>query len=341
MIANLIRPHIQTLVPYATARDEFQGQARIYLDANENPFDSGFNRYPDPHAQELRSEMAARRGVKLSQVLATNGSDEAIDLVIRVVAESGDTIVVMPPTYGMYGVVARALGVRVQEVPLMPDFSLCIDGIERASKQGAKVLCICSPNNPTGNQFSREELMKVAEVFKGVIVVDEAYIDFASGPSALGLLESCDRFVVLQTLSKAWGLAGIRVGFAFAAPECIRALTSIKMPYNVNALSQQVAISRLSQPEVFERQVSQIVSERQRLTQALSGLPSVQKVYPSEANFVLVRCRDATSLFEWLKSQGIVVRDRSKEIGCQGCVRITVGTPEQNDEVLDCIRGWR
>jgi histidinol-phosphate aminotransferase len=341
MVANLIRPHIQTLVPYATARDEFQGQARIYLDANENPFDSDFNRYPDPHTQELRTLMAARRGVKVSQVLATNGSDEAIDLVIRAVAGSDDGIAVMPPTYGMYGVVARAQGVRVLEVPLRPDFSLSVDGIRGAATQGAKVLCICSPNNPTGNQFSLEELLQVADVFPGIIIVDEAYIDFASGPSALSLLGTSDRFVVLQTLSKAWGLAGIRVGFAFAAPECIRALASIKMPYNVNALSQQVAISRLSQPETFERQVSQIVSERQRLARALGEIPSIEKVYPSEANFLLVRCRDASALFAWLKDQGIVVRDRSKEFGCQGCIRVTVGTPEQNNEVIDCIRRWR
>jgi histidinol-phosphate aminotransferase len=341
MVTNLIRPHIQTLVPYATARDEFQGQARIYLDANENPFESDFNRYPDPHAQELRALIATRREVDISQVLATNGSDEAIDLLIRAVAGSNDAIAVMPPTYGMYAVVARALGVRVLEAPLRSDFSLCIDGIERAAKQGAKVLCLCSPNNPTGNQFSLGELTSVAEVFPGLIIVDEAYIDFASRPSALSLLHTCDRFVVLQTLSKAWGLAGIRVGFAFAAPECIRALASIKMPYNVNALSQQVAISRLSQPEIFERQVSQIISERQRLSRALSEIPSIDKIYPSEANFLLVQCGDAASLFAWLKGRGIVVRDRSKEFGCQGCIRITVGTPEQNDEVIKSIRGWR
>lgn len=338
MLADLLRPHIKTLEPYATARDEFQGKARVYLDANENPFDSVFNRYPDPHARELRALIAARREVKDSQVLATNGSDEAIELVVRAVAGPDDAVVVMPPTYGMYGVVAQAQGVRVLEVPLQPDFSLSFEGIEQAAEMGAKVLFICSPNNPTGNQFSLRELRLLADVFPGLLVIDEAYIDFASGPSALGLLGECDRFVVLQTLSKAWGLAGIRVGFAFAVPEFIQALASIKMPYNVNALSQQVAISRLAEPGASTALVSQIVSERERLARALREISTIEQVYPSEANFLLVRCQDATSLFAWLKDQGIIVRDRSKERGCQDCLRITVGTPAQNDEVIDCVR---
>jgi histidinol-phosphate aminotransferase len=340
-LADLIRPHIKTLVPYATARDEFQGNARVYLDANENPFDSSFNRYPDPHARELRALIGTQRGVKDSQVLVTNGSDEAIDLVIRAVAGPDDAIAVMPPTYGMYGVVARALGVRVLEAPLRPDFSIFMDGIEQASNMGAKLLCVCSPNNPTGNQFSLDQLSSIAQVFPGLIVIDEAYIDFASGPSALELLEACDRFVVLQTLSKAWGLAGIRVGFAFAAPEFVRALASIKMPYNLNTLSQQVALNALAESEVSRARVSQLVSERERLTCALQDMPAIEQVFSSEANFLLVRCDDSAALFSFLKENGIIVRDRSKEPGCKGCIRITVGTPDQNDEVIECIRRFR
>jgi histidinol-phosphate aminotransferase len=238
----------------------------------------------------------------------------------------------------MYGVVARALGVKVFEAPLCPDFSVDIPAVKRIGSAGAKLLFLCSPNNPTGNQSSLATISAITEAFEGLIVIDEAYIDFASGPSAMSLLGECDRLVVLRTLSKAWGLAGIRVGFAVGAPELIEALARIKMPYNVNAVSQEIACQALSNPSVYGEQVSLIVSERERVAAALRGSRGVEQVFESEGNFLLVRFVNSGCVFQALRDRGIVVRDRGREVGCERCIRISVGTPEENDVLLCVLR---
>jgi histidinol-phosphate aminotransferase len=341
MLKTLLRPHIFNLTPYSTARDEYSGEARVFLDANENPYGDGLNRYPDPRSDELRSIIAKIRGVEKSQVFVGNGSDEAIDLIIRAVASPGEAIAITPPTYGMYGVAARTNGVGVFSAPLKKDFSLDFELIKIAADNGAKALFLCSPNNPTGNQLPLADIQRVLDLFPGLVVVDEAYIDFASGPSAVGLLESRDRLVVLQTMSKAWCLAGARVGMALASRELIGVLNRIKLPYNVNQLSQSAAIKRLLDIESFKSQVRSIIEERERLRSELTDkIAGILEVFPSEANFLLVRCERPCELFKGLQSSGIIVRDRSKEPLCDGCLRITVGTPRENDELIEVIRRW-
>jgi histidinol-phosphate aminotransferase len=334
MIERLLRPHIRELVPYSTARDEFGGEARVFLDANENPFGGNLNRYPDPRATELRRLISGRRQVSLDSVCVGNGSDEIIDLIIRAVAASGDRIVITPPTYGMYGVAAKVNGVGVTECRLTSSFDLDLDELKAAVSERDKVIFLCSPNNPTGNQLTLHEIRGVLNVFPGLVVVDEAYVDFASGESATRLIEETDRLVVIQTLSKAWGLAGARVGIAIAAPMFIAALMRMKLPYNLSALAQRAACERLSESERHAEEVRVLVSERERLRRRLQRLSVVETVYPSQGNFLLVRCSDSAAVFRRLRAGGIIVRDRSHEPGCQRCLRITVGTPSENDELL-------
>lgn len=334
MIERLLRPHIRELVPYSTARDEFGGEARVFLDANENPFGTDLNRYPDPRSTDLRRMISERKQVSLDSVCVGNGSDEIIDLIIRAVAAPGDRIVITPPTYGMYGVAARVNGVEVNECRLTSSFDLDIDQLKRAVSERDKVIFLCSPNNPTGNQLTLDEIRGVLDVFPGLVVVDEAYIDFARGESAVRLLETTDRIVVIQTLSKAWGLAGARVGIAIAAPIFIAALARMKLPYNLSVLAQRAACERLSESERCAQDVRVLVGERERLRRRLGELSVVETVYPSEGNFLLVRCSDSASVFNKLRAAGIIVRDRSHEPGCHRCLRITVGTQPENDELI-------
>ncbi len=339
-LETLLRNNIKKLKPYASARHEFTGDARIFLDANENPFDSGLNRYPDPLATPLRQRLAELKGVRPDHVFTANGSDEAIDLLLRLFCEPRkDAIITLPPTYGMYEVSAGIADVEVVHVPLQTNFELDLPAILAATQQHrACLLFLCRPNNPTGNLFAERQVRTLLEQFEGIVVIDEAYIDFCPSASLLPWIDAYPNLVVLQTLSKAWGLAGIRLGMAFAQAPLIRWLDAVKPPYNVNQLTQKVALEALQQPEQVEQVVEVLVGERQRLAQALTELPFVEKVFPSQANFLLVRMRAARKIYEALAARGIVVRDRSRQPLCAECLRISVGTPEQNDVLLKALR---
>ncbi len=339
MIESLIRPYIRKLAPYSTARDESLGVGRVFLDANENPNPSSVNRYPDPHQRALKARLARLLGVQGSQLFLGNGSDEAIELLIRVAAAPKEGIVVMPPTYGMYKVAALGHNVKVVEVPLCANFTPDIASIGKAGREGAKILFVCSPNNPTGNQISLETISELIEAFPGVIVVDEAYIEFSRGGSAVSLLSRCDRLVILRTLSKAWGLAGARLGMAIGHPGLIAALSRIKLPYNINALTQEYVLKALDGATLIESQIQEIVSERARVFESLRQNGGVATVYPSDTNFILVKVKRPQFVFEGLFRAGIVVRDRSREHLCDGCLRITIGTREENDGMLQVMEG--
>lgn len=334
LVSDLIKPYIQALVPYSTARDEFSGVADVYLDANENPFATSVNRYPDPHHKELKGQISALKGMPVDTIFVGSGSDEAIELLVRVVDTEKGGITIAPPTYGMYRVAARNNDVHVVEAALNPDFSLNIDKIRQASDSGSKLLFVCSPNNPTGTQYSLDEVRNVLEAFQGVVVVDEAYVDFSTGESALGLLSESDRLVVLQTFSKAWGMAGIRLGLAFAAPTLVAAMNKLKLPYNVSTLTQQFALTRLREAGRVGEERQAIVRERERVRSELAKLPCVETVFPSEGNFLLVRFKDSAEAFHVLRDAGVIVRDRSHELHCSGCLRITIGTANENNRVV-------
>lgn len=339
MIRRLIKSYIQDLVPYSTARDEFEGTALVYLDANENPYLSDVNRYPDPHQRVLKQTISKLKGVAPERIFIGNGSDEAIDLLVRIIDTGRGGVTITSPTYGMYRVTAANNGLSVIDAPLTPDFDLDIAAIRVADAAGSRLLFICSPNNPTGRQYKLEEIIRVLDTFSGLVVVDEAYIDFARGDSALELLSSYERLVVLQTFSKAWGLAGLRLGMAFADPLIIESMNKLKLPYNVSELSQRYALGRITQRARVEQEVGEILSERASVAERLLKVQGVEKVFPSEANFLLVRVSDAKRVFESLRECGVIVRDRSKELHCQGCLRITIGTPAENQVMLHVLEG--
>jgi histidinol-phosphate aminotransferase len=338
MVSDFIKPYIRTLTPYSTARDEFTGDASIFLDANENPYPTTVNRYPDPHQRALKARVGELKGIDDKRIFLGNGSDEAIDLLVRVIDCQRGGITITSPTYGMYKVAAANNGISIVDAPLRDDFSLDLEGLARASSQGSPLLFLCSPNNPTGRQYELTEIEGALCAFKGIVVVDEAYIDFADVPSAVNLLDRCERLVVLQTFSKAWGMAGIRLGMAFAVEELISAMNKLKLPYNVSELTQRYALERLREPEGMEREVQSLRSERERLVRDLQSLSGVERIFPSGGNFLLVKMCDPRSVFERLQSKGIIVRDRSKERGCEGCLRITVGTSEENTVLCTTLR---
>ncbi len=338
MVELFIKPYIQALVPYSTARDEYTGVASVYLDANESPYPSPVHRYPDPHQRRLKSLVGELKGVPTDNIFLGNGSDEAIDLLVRITTCSEGGVTITTPTYGMYKVAAANNGVAVVDAPLRSDFSLDIDAIARAREYGSNLLFLCSPNNPTGKQYPLNDVRSVCEAFAGVVVVDEAYVDFAEEPSALSLLTTYDRLVVLQTFSKAWGMAGIRLGMAFGARPIIEAMNKLKLPYNVSELSQRYAIDRLKEPHRVRAEVRELCSERTRMAKELSGIEGVEKVFPSGGNFLLVKVLKPQLAFEYLQRKGVIVRDRSKERGCEGCLRITIGTMTENDTVIQALR---
>jgi histidinol-phosphate aminotransferase len=340
MIEALIRPHIRALVPYSTARDEFTGTARVYLDANESPFASAVNRYPDPHQRAVKAKLSTLFDVPAERIFVGNGSDEAIDLLVRAIAAPEDAVTIMPPTYGMYKVAALTNAVRVLEAPLKDDFSPDMDAVRSAAACAAKILFVCSPNNPTGEQVPLDTIQELTEIFPGLIVIDEAYVDFTSGPSAARLIDSCDRIVVLRTLSKSWGLAGARLGLAIGHERLIAALSKIKAPYNVSTLTQQVVLEALSEPARQQEQVQYLLAERIRVAVELKALPQVLTVYRSDANFLLVKFNEASAVFEYLRRNGVIVRDRTRERHCTGCLRITIGTREENDTLLQLIKSF-
>ena len=335
-VRALMRPNIRALAPYSTARDECAGTPDVFLDANENPYDTGWNRYPDPRQRILKQKIATLKGVSTENLFLGNGSDEAIDLMYRVFCEPGrDQALIVSPSYGMYTVAAETNDVAVCPVPLGEGYSLPAAAIAAATTPRTKLLFICSPNNPTGNAFPLEELAAVIRAFPGITVLDEAYADFSAKGSLLPRLAEFPRLVILQTLSKAYGLAGLRVGMAFADPLIIRTLDQVKYPYNVNLPAQQLALAALEQPAT--RFVQEILAERESLARLLAGLPYVQKVFPSDANFLLVRVDRPKDLYDFLLADGIIVRDRSRVKQCEGALRITVGTPEENRRLADSL----
>lgn len=339
-VNNITRKNIRELAPYSSARAEFSGEANIWLDANENPFDTELNRYPDPYQLELKKVIAQIKGVALNQIFIGNGSDEIIDLLFRAFCEpQTDKAYIFPPTYGMYEVSAKINNVEIIKLSLTNSFDLHdIAEIKNEIKSNG-LLFICSPNNPTGNAYPLNTIKDIANIFNGLVVIDEAYIDFANQESAINLLSGSPNIVVLQTLSKAYGLAGIRVGMAFANPKVIQILNKIKPPYNVSTLSQRKAIEGLKKTLAVKQQIIQIQTQRERLIVALKDLKFVKKIYPTQANFILAEFENAKTVFTHLQNLGIIVRDRTSQIN--GCLRITVGTEEQNEKLIKTLNEIR
>jgi histidinol-phosphate aminotransferase len=343
---NLLRPNIRTLTPYSSARNEYSGSPAIYLDANENAIGAAagslFQRYPDPLQQELKKQIARMKNVAPQQIFLGNGSDEAIDLLIRAVCTPAtDNILIFPPTYGMYEVAARINDIAVKKLLLNADFQLDRDTVKASMDQHTRIVFFCSPNNPTGNLIHEETITAVLEDFSGLVVVDEAYIDFSSARSWTQQLSRYPNLVILQTFSKAWGMAGLRLGMAIAAPEIINVLNQIKAPYNISAATQQLAAAALKNSNEVEKWIALLGAERTRLAERLTIFPFVKTVFPSEANFLLIRVEDAKGLYHYLLEQGIVVRDRSNQPLCKGCLRVTVGTPEENDYLIRTLTSYK
>jgi len=338
-IANLVRPNIRKLVPYSSARSEFKGKAEIFLDANENPFETGLNRYPDPLQWKLKAAISKLKGVPAEQIFLGNGSDEAIDLVVRIFCEPRqDHILILPPTYGMYQVSADIADVGIRSVSLTPDFQPDVEAILATADAHSKILFICSPNNPTGNDVELERIRSLCAQFQGIVVVDEAYIDFSKQASCTSLLAEFPNLIVMQTFSKAWGMAGIRLGMAFASTEIIQLFNKVKPPYNINQLTQQIALEALETSyDDYKQLLSTLLSERERLVQGLRELPFVEKVFPSDANFMLIKMDDPNRTYQYLVEEGIIVRNRNTVHLCAGSLRITVGRPEENDALLNAL----
>lgn len=337
-IQHLVRDNIRSLVPYSSARSEFKGQASVFLDANESPYSTGYNRYPDPLQWKLKDKIAKREGVRTDQIFLGNGSDEAIDLLIRIFCEPGfDHIITLPPTYGMYQVSAAISAITIQEVLLDQAYEPRVKAILEIANANSKLLFLCSPNNPTGNSFSLDKIKKLAASFPGITVVDEAYIDFAAQESTISLLSSCPRLVVMKTFSKAWGLAGIRLGMAFASSEIIELFNKVKPPYNINQLTQDAALAAMQNEAKVKEQVGKILEERLLMRENLKSLDYIEQVYPSDANFILVKMKNPRGIYRYLVEQGIIVRDRSKVALCDGCLRITIGTSEENEQLYKTL----
>jgi len=339
-IQKLVRSHIADLQPYSSARDEFDPVERevVYLDANENPFDNGVNRYPDPQQRKLKEVIAKRRGVAANQLLLGNGSDEVLDLIFRAFCiPNQDKIIVMPPTYGMYKVLANINCISLDEVPLNDDFQLVTKDILSQISTQAKAIFLCSPNNPSGNSFRREDILTLLQSFTGLVVIDEAYIDFSTQKSLVSDLSSYPNLIITQTLSKAYGLAGIRLGICIASEEIIDILNKIKPPYNINSLTQERAISALVDWDTTQRQITQLIAERKGLFAQLEKISFVEKVYPSDSNFLLVRVDDANKRYAQLIENDIVVRNRSKQVGCENCLRFSVGTTRENQILIETL----
>lgn len=340
-LKELVRPNILALNPYSTARDEDEGRQPIdvWLDANESPYDNGVNRYPDPHQRRLRRRLAEIKGIDARRIFIGNGSDEAIDLAFRIFCRPGvDNAVSIAPTYGMYRVAASTNDVEMREVALGEDFSLPVDALLAAADEHTHLMWLCSPNNPTGNLFPPAEVERLLRAFDGMVVLDEAYIDFADDRGFLPRLDEFPNLIILQTLSKAWGMAGLRVGLAFASEEVISLFARVKYPYNLSCLTQRVAEEQLEQP--IAQHLAQIRTERASLARALAACPCVERVYPSDANFLLVRTAAPDALYQALVGKGVIVRNRSRIAGCEGCLRITVGLPEENLRVLNVVKNF-
>ncbi len=335
----LARPNIWALRPYSSARDEYKGKDAIFLDANENPFNSPFNRYPDPRQNRLKQAVAELKGLRPEQVFLGNGSDEAIDLLFRVFCRPGqDNVLSIHPSYGMYQVCADVNDIELRPVLLRPDFTLDAEALLRASDANSKIIFLCSPNNPTANALDWPSIRALLEGFPGLVVVDEAYIDFCPEKSVLAHLERYPNLVVLQTFSKAWGMASLRLGMALAHPTLIGLMSKVKYPYNLNALTQEKALELLKTPERKDGWVRELLAQRAFVADHLRNLAEVEEVYPSDANFLLVKVRQAREVYKLLVERKVVVRDRSQLALCEGCLRVTIGSPAENAQLLEELR---
>lgn len=340
---NLLRENIKKLVPYSSAREEFKGDAKIFLDANENSYGSPlikwYNRYPDPLQIKVKEKLSEIKTVPVSNIFLGNGSDECIDILFRICCEPGkDNVIIVPPTYGMYQVSADINDVTVKKVTLTSDFQLNINGIEGAVDDHTKMIFLCSPNNPTGNSFNRDDVEIILHNYFGLVVIDEAYINFSRHRSFIQELKDYPNLVILQTLSKAWGLAALRIGMAFASDEVIQVMNKVKPPYNINQASQELVLKALEEVGQVNDMIKEIVKERKFLVEQLNTLPIIKEVYPSDANFLLVKVTDPKAIYKFLLGNGIVVRDRSKVDLCEGCLRITVGNENENIELVNCLK---
>ena len=342
---KLVRPNIKTLKPYSSAKDEYTGDAIILLDANENslgsPLTKWYNRYPDPYQQKLKEKLAFVKKIEANQIFIGNGSDECIDILFRTFCEPGkDNIIICPPTYPMYEVSANINDVQVQNAPLLSDYQLNLAHIEQLVNDQTKIIWICSPNNPTGNSLDRIDIETILNHFNGIVVVDEAYINFSKQKSFVQSLIDYPNLVVLQTLSKAWGLAGLRLGMCFASPQIIGYLNKVKAPYNINIVTQELALQALEEVGQVNDMIKLLVDMRIALAQVIASMPHVIQVFPSDTNFILVKIPKARQLYEYLLSQGIIVRDRSALELCEDSLRITVGTEQENTLLVDAMYQW-
>ena len=337
-INNLVRPNIAALKPYSSARDEFKdatSNQMIFLDANENPFENGVNRYPDPQQKDVKSMLSSIKNIPAENILLGNGSDEVLDLIFRAFCEPNkDNIITLPPTYGMYDVLANTNAIDVLRVELDTDFQPKVDDIINTQNDNTKLLFLCSPNNPTANSFEASKIEKLLTNFNGIVVIDEAYIDFSEDESWISRLSDFPNLIVTQTLSKAYGMAGIRLGICYASTEIISILNKIKPPYNVNHLTQQKAIQRLEKQQEVQNEIQNIISERSLLIKVLGSITWIDTIYPTQANFVLVKVDDATNRYNQLEEKGIVVRNRTNQPLCKNCLRFTVGTSEENEKLI-------
>lgn len=347
-IKQLVRPHLLSLKPYASARSEFSGQAQVWLDANENAYgtpgreiNDAFHRYPDPFQTKLKARISEIKGVPAEQIFLGNGSDEIIDLLIKAFCRPGqDNVIALPPTFGMYEVAAAVNDVEVHAASLTNDYQIDREAVEKAMDANTKLLFFCSPNNPTGNLLNPEEIRHFLHGFPGIVVVDEAYIDFTNQPGFLSELSEYPNLVVLQTFSKAWGMAALRLGVAYSSAEIVGFLNKIKLPYNVSSLTQQTALGILKNTDHHTSMVEMIIKQREWLLNALKPLTMVEKIYPTDANFMLVRVQDAHQLYEFLVNEGVVVRNRANVRLCEGALRITVGTETENQALVEKLKQY-
>lgn len=345
-INNILRKNIANLTPYSSARDEFKGEASVYLDANENafgsPLEQQYNRYPDPMQYNVKKRLSEIKGVPPRNIFLGNGSDEAIDILFRSFCNPGvDNVILVPPTYGMYEVSANINDVQVKKVNLTEEYQLNLEGIAEAIDKHTKIIFICSPNNPTGNSINRDDVETLLANFSGLVVVDEAYINFSRQKTFIQELTEYANLVVLQTLSKAWGLAGLRIGMAFASEEIIEVMNKVKPPYNINEASQELALKALENVDQVNKWIKETLDQRDRLVLGLKNYDFVVDIYPSDANFILVKTTDAKGIYNFLVERGIIVRDRSKVELCEGSLRITVGTPAENDVLLQNLQQFK
>ena len=341
-INNLVRENVKSMKPYSSARDEFEDfdtADMIFLDANENPFQNGVNRYPDPQQSSVKVVLAKQRNVNPNQILLGNGSDEVLDLLFRAFCEPKiDNVITLPPTYGMYSVLSNLNNIENREVLLSTDFQPQVEKILETVDANTKIIFLCSPNNPTGNSFSDESVTQLLQNFKGLVVIDEAYIDFSDKESWLAKIDQYPNLVITQTLSKAYGLAGIRLGICYGSAAVISVLNKIKPPYNVNELTQLRALERLSNPEKIKSEITSIIEQRESLLKVLNEVDFVEKIYPTEANFILIKVDDANKRYDELIAKGIVIRNRTTQPLCENTLRLTIGTKEENKKLIEALK---